>query len=103
AFYRYTRDVAENEVGGQPERVGVEIAEFHARNSLERGEHTLSMTTTSTHDTKRGEDTRARLSMLSELPNTWRRTVLELARAAAKHRTAYDGSEAPARSDEYLY
>jgi (1->4)-alpha-D-glucan 1-alpha-D-glucosylmutase len=103
AFYRYTRNVAENEVGSQPERVGVEMAEFHAQNAHEQGEHKLSLTATSTHDTKRGEDTRARLSMLSELPNTWRRTAFTLARLAAKYRTAYDGSEAPARSDEYLY
>jgi (1->4)-alpha-D-glucan 1-alpha-D-glucosylmutase len=103
AFYRYTRNLAENEVGGRPDKVGLELREFHAQNSLEQSEHKLSLTATSTHDTKRGEDARARLSMLSELPNTWRRIVHELGRLASKHRTAYDGREAPSRGDEYLF
>jgi (1->4)-alpha-D-glucan 1-alpha-D-glucosylmutase len=103
AFYRYTRNVVENEVGAKPERMGVELTEFHAQNSLEQSEHKLSLNASSTHDTKRAEDARARLSMLSELPNTWRRNVLELGRLAARHRRAYDGGEAPARTDEYLY
>jgi (1->4)-alpha-D-glucan 1-alpha-D-glucosylmutase len=103
AFYRYTRNLAENEVGGRSDAVGLELSELHAQNAEGQSEHKLSLTATSTHDTKRGEDARARLSMLSELPNTWRRTVLELARSASKHRVAYDGREAPARSDEYLF
>ncbi|HEY2735851.1 MAG TPA: hypothetical protein VGI70_17760, partial [Polyangiales bacterium] len=108
AFYRYTRNIAQNEVGSSPERVGLELDEFHAQNSFEQSEHKLSLTATSTHDTKRGEDARARLSMLSELPNTWRRTVFELSRSAAKYRSVLDGdghtpSQVPARSDEYLY
>ncbi|HEX3849628.1 MAG TPA: hypothetical protein VHW01_01605, partial [Polyangiaceae bacterium] len=97
------RNLAENEVGARPAHVGLELAEFHAQNSLEQSEHKLSLTATSTHDTKRGEDARARLGMLSELPNTWRRVVHELARAASKHRRSHDGREAPARSDEYLF
>jgi (1->4)-alpha-D-glucan 1-alpha-D-glucosylmutase len=103
ALYRYVRNLSENEVGGRPDRVGLELHEFHTHNSLQQSEHKLSLTATSSHDTKRGEDARARLSMLSELPNTWRRTVLELARLASKHRVAYDGHEAPARRDEYLF
>jgi len=103
AFYRYTRNLAENEVGSRPERLGIALAEFHARNRLGQSEHRLSLTSTSTHDTKRGEDARARLSVLSELPNTWRQTVYALQRLAAKHRTAYDGTEAPSRGDQYLY
>jgi (1->4)-alpha-D-glucan 1-alpha-D-glucosylmutase len=103
AFYRYTRNVAENEVGGHPARIGLELSEFHEHNLREQREHKLTLTATSTHDTKRGEDTRARLSMLSELPNTWRRTAFELARLATKYRSSHEGGEAPARSDEYLY
>ncbi len=103
AFYRFTRNVTDNEVGSRPDRIGLELSELHTQNSIEQSEHRLSLTATSTHDTKRGEDLRARLSMLSELPNTWRRTVHDLARIASKHRAAYEGSEAPARSDEYLY
>jgi (1->4)-alpha-D-glucan 1-alpha-D-glucosylmutase len=103
AFYRYTRNLAENEVGSHPERVGVELSEFHAQNASAQVEHKLSLTATSTHDTKRGEDTRARLTILSQMPSTWRATAFELGRIAAKYRRAHEGSEAPARSDEYLY
>jgi (1->4)-alpha-D-glucan 1-alpha-D-glucosylmutase len=102
-FYRYTRNLAENEVGSRPERIGLPLTEFHARNNLLQTEHRLSLTSTSTHDTKRGEDARARLSMLSELPATWRQTMHALQRLATPHRKAYDGAEAPARGDQYLY
>ncbi|MEP7050570.1 MAG: malto-oligosyltrehalose synthase [Pseudomonadota bacterium] len=103
AFYRFPRNLAENEVGTRPDRFGVSAQEFHAQNALGQSEHPFSLTATSTHDTKRGEDARARLCMLSELPNTWRRAVRTFARSAAKHRVAYEGREAPARSDEYLF
>jgi len=102
-FYRYVRNLAENEVGSRPERMGLSLSEFHERNSLGQSEHRLSLTTTSTHDTKRGEDARARLAMLSELPNTWRQTVFALQRLASKHRSAHDGGEAPSRGDQYSY
>ncbi|MET0792212.1 MAG: malto-oligosyltrehalose synthase, partial [Polyangiaceae bacterium] len=103
AFYRYPRNLAENEVGSRPDAVGVELSEFHAQNSLEQRDHRWSMTTTSTHDTKRGEDARARLSLLSELPNTWRQTVRDLHRLSNPHRTSAGGKEVPTRSDQYLY
>jgi (1->4)-alpha-D-glucan 1-alpha-D-glucosylmutase len=102
-FYRYTRNLAENEVGSRPERVGLLLSEFHSRNASGQSEHRLSLTGTSTHDTKRGEDARARLSMLSELPGTWRQTVHALQRIASRHRSAHDGAEAPARAEQYLY
>jgi len=104
AFYRYTRNVCDNEVGGRPDRIGVTPEEFHAQNLDRQREHRLSLTATSTHDTKRGEDTRARLSLLSELPGTWRRTVFELSRIAARFRRQSEPhAEAPTRSDEYAY
>ena len=103
AFYRYSRNLAENEVGSRPEGLGLPLREFHARNALSQTEHRQSMTSSSTHDTKRGEDARARIAMLSELPGTWRQTVHALQRLASKHRTAYDGGEAPTRGDQYLY
>ncbi len=103
AFYRYTRNVGENEVGARPERIGIPLAEFQGQNARTQSELKLSLNASSTHDTKRGEDARARLSMLSELPNTWRRLVFELSRVAAEHRSAHHGGEAPARTDEYLY
>jgi (1->4)-alpha-D-glucan 1-alpha-D-glucosylmutase len=71
AYYRYSRFVALNEVGGDPARFGADAATFHAAQAVRQ--HTLpdSMTTLSTHDTKRGEDVRARLAVLSELPADW--------------------------------
>jgi (1->4)-alpha-D-glucan 1-alpha-D-glucosylmutase len=102
-FYRYPRDLAENEVGSRPGTMGVELSEFHAQNALTQRDHRWSLTATSTHDTKRGEDARARLSLLSELPNTWRQSVRDLHRLASPYRTASQGKEVPARSDAYLY
>jgi (1->4)-alpha-D-glucan 1-alpha-D-glucosylmutase len=82
AFYRYSRFVALNEVGGDPGRFGVEPAEFHAAAAARQRDWSTSMTTLSTHDTKRGEDVRARLAVLSELPAEWDafvRQAMELA------------------------
>ena len=67
-FYRYTRFVALNEVGGDPGRFGVPPEEFHRRAGQAAAEYPRSMTALSTHDTKRSEDVRARLAVLSELP-----------------------------------
>ncbi len=103
AFYRYPRNLAENEVGGRPDSMGVELVDFHTQNLLVQRDHRWSMTATSTHDTKRGEDARARLSMLSELPNTWRQTVRDLQRLASAYRSSSQGKEVPTRSDQYLY
>ncbi|GAB7052724.1 malto-oligosyltrehalose synthase [Catenuloplanes indicus] len=68
AYYRWTRFVALNEVGGDPERFGVRPSEFHAAAAARAPE---SMTSLSTHDTKRSEDVRARLAVLSEVPREW--------------------------------
>jgi (1->4)-alpha-D-glucan 1-alpha-D-glucosylmutase len=75
AFYRYPRLLALNEVGGQPGRFGITPDEFHGGNEERARSWPLSMTTTSTHDTKRGEDASARIAVLSELPRTWARTL----------------------------
>ncbi|MEV7328406.1 malto-oligosyltrehalose synthase [Micromonospora sp. NPDC093244] len=75
AFYRWTRFVALNEVGGSPAHFGVPPAEFHRFASAQQVRWPASMTTTSTHDTKRGEDVRARLAVLSELPQRWAEQV----------------------------
>ncbi|MGM1061818.1 malto-oligosyltrehalose synthase [Saccharothrix sp. Mg75] len=68
AFYRYTRFVALNEVGGAPDRFGVPVEEFHRRQAAREASHPHAMTTLSTHDTKRSEDVRARLAVLAEIP-----------------------------------
>jgi (1->4)-alpha-D-glucan 1-alpha-D-glucosylmutase len=71
AFYRYNRFVALNEVGGDPDRFGVSPAEFHVRCAGRVASWPHTMTTLSTHDTKRSEDVRARLAVLAEIPNEW--------------------------------
>jgi (1->4)-alpha-D-glucan 1-alpha-D-glucosylmutase len=82
AFYRWSRFVALNEVGGDPSRFGVSPAEFHAAAAERQARWPESMTTLSTHDTKRSEDVRARLAVLSELPAEWRALVARWSAAA---------------------
>lgn len=74
-FYRDARLVSLNEVGGEPERFGVSAAEFHRRASARGRMWPLAMTTLSTHDTKRGEDVRARIGVLSQVPALWAQLV----------------------------
>lgn len=82
AFYRWTPFVALNEVGGAPDRFGVTPAEFHARAAARVAGWPATMTALSTHDTKRAEDVRARLAVLSEVPGEWGQA---LARWSASH------------------
>ena len=71
AYYRYTRLIGLNEVGGFPGTFGCEIADFHTAQQRRAADRPAGMTTLSTHDTKRGEDLRARLAVLAELPQVW--------------------------------
>jgi (1->4)-alpha-D-glucan 1-alpha-D-glucosylmutase len=82
AFYRWTRFTSRNEVGNVPTRFGVHPDEFHAASEDRQRNWPHSMTTLSTHDTKRSEDVRARLSVLSELPGDWTEVVRRWVRAA---------------------
>ncbi|MBF5043841.1 malto-oligosyltrehalose synthase [Aggregicoccus sp. 17bor-14] len=103
AFYVYNRFVALNEVGGEPEHFGTSPETFHQRN-VERAENwPASMLSSSTHDTKRSEDVRARLFVLSELPDAWRHQVRRWARQTQKHVTDLQGREAPSPNDTYLF
>ncbi|GHJ54955.1 malto-oligosyltrehalose synthase [Nonomuraea sp. TT08I-71] len=77
AYYRWSRFVALNEVGGSPAHFGVPPAEFHRFAAARQVRWPASMTTLSTHDTKRGEDVRARLAVLSELPGRWAERVAD--------------------------
>jgi glycogen operon protein len=100
AFYRYTRLLCLNEVGGHPAKFGTTPAEFHAANEERARSWPLSMTTLSTHDSKRGEDAAARIAVLSELPRAWERVVRRWAELgqASDSRLAEVG---PARSQQY--
>ncbi|WP_369130042.1 malto-oligosyltrehalose synthase [Modestobacter roseus] len=71
AYYRWARFVALNEVGGDPARFGSTVAEFHDAQRHRAERRPESMTTLSTHDTKRSEDVRARLAVLAEIPGEW--------------------------------
>jgi (1->4)-alpha-D-glucan 1-alpha-D-glucosylmutase len=103
AFYRYNVLIPANEVGGDPSRLGVTPELFHEANRMRQRRHPLEMTATSTHDTKRGEDARARISAISELHTEWRRGVSEWMRVNARNRTKIHGQWAPDRNDEYLF
>jgi (1->4)-alpha-D-glucan 1-alpha-D-glucosylmutase len=98
AFYRWSRLVALNEVGGQPDRFGVSPAEFDAAAGRLWRDWPATLTTLSTHDTKRQEDMRARLSMLAEWPQAWAQEVAELHSLAVR----LSGGQAPEPDTEYL-
>ncbi len=71
AYYRYSRFIALNEVGGNPDEFGIALDDFHTAQVRRQADQPESMTTLSTHDTKRGEDVRARLAVLSEILPEW--------------------------------
>jgi (1->4)-alpha-D-glucan 1-alpha-D-glucosylmutase len=87
AFYRWNRLVALNEVGGDPTRLGVSPAQFHAHAARLQRDWPATMTTLTTHDTKRSEDLRARLLVLSQIPRRWAETVRAWHDQAARHRS----------------
>ena len=102
AFYRYNRFVTLNEVGGAPERFGLAPAIFHKANAARAQNWPHAMLTTATHDTKRGEDNRARLAVLSEMPEEWRRQVETWTRILRARRGDVEGKAPPGRDDEYM-
>ena len=102
ALYIYFRLVSLNEVGGEPDRFGVSVAEFHSENAARAESWPRSMLSSSTHDTKRSEDVRARISVLSELPGEWRERVSRWASLNEPHRRDLGGKASPSRNDEYL-
>jgi (1->4)-alpha-D-glucan 1-alpha-D-glucosylmutase len=102
AFYVYNRLLSLNEVGGDPEQFGVAPAAFHRANQERRAHWPRGLSATATHDTKRGEDLRARLNVLSELPGEWRKCLIRWARLNKRHRTALEETDVPERNEEYL-
>ena len=85
AFYRFSRLLSLNEVGGDPGTFGFSLNEFHRHASMLQTHTPTAMTTLSTHDTKRGEDVRARLAVLSELPGPWEPAIRDWLRRGAAH------------------
>ncbi len=103
AFYRYHVLVSANDVGGHPGRPSVTPEEFHAATARQLAEWPLEMRATATHDAKRGEDARVRISAISEVPDEWRRSVAAWMRTNARNRTKLPGGWAPERNDEYFF
>ncbi len=99
AFYRYLRFTPLNEVGGDPGRFGVEPDAFHEAMAGLAEQWPSGMLTTSTHDTKRSEDVRARLALLADIPGEWAAAVQRLAALGRAHRS---GPALPSAADEYL-
>ncbi len=102
AFYVYNRLASLNEVGGDPDTFGISSVRFHARNSERAISWPHAVLTTSTHDTKRSEDVRARISVLSEIPTKWRNAIARWSQMNADKKTNVDGEPAPSANDEYL-
>jgi len=98
-FYNYHRLTSLNEVGGDPGRFCISTAEFHTAAATAQRDWPLAMTATSTHDTKRSEDVRARISLLSEIPEQWTEAVLRWSELNYKH---WRG-RTPDRNAEYLF
>jgi (1->4)-alpha-D-glucan 1-alpha-D-glucosylmutase len=102
AFYRFNRLISLNEVGGEPDQFGTMPAAFHRQNADRARWWPAAMITTATHDTKRGEDARARINVLSELPREWRSALTRWSRANRRHKPVVDNVPAPDRNEEYL-
>ena len=103
AFYRYFPLVSLNEVGGHPAGAVATVEEFHNQNLARLAKWPQSLIATTTHDTKRSEDVRARINVLSEIPHLWRKAVNRWARLNRRHRREVNGQPAPSRNDEYLF
>lgn len=102
AFYRYHRLIAVNEVGGDPRRFAFSSTAVHQENLERSRSWPHSMLASSTHDTKRSEDARARIAVISELPDVWHEHVSRWSRINRGKRKQLEAGTAPSRNDEYL-
>lgn len=101
-FYRYGRMIALNEVGGDPGHFGLSAEDFHRMNAERASAWPHAMIATATHDTKRGEDARARLLALSEMPDEWEQCLVLWRRSIAPHLTDVKGQAAPDANDQTI-
>jgi (1->4)-alpha-D-glucan 1-alpha-D-glucosylmutase len=99
AFYVYNRLTSLNEVGGDPGRFGMTLADFHAACAETQRRYPRGLSATSTHDSKRSEDVRARIGLLAEIPEAWAAAASRWMDRNARHW----GAEKPDRNLEYLY
>jgi (1->4)-alpha-D-glucan 1-alpha-D-glucosylmutase len=101
-FYVYNRLLSLNEVGGDPREFGSTVETFHQRNEERRQRFPHGLSATATHDTKRGEDTRVRIDVLSEVPRLWQSAVQRWAKMNGKHKEQVDEEEVPGTNVEYF-
>ncbi len=102
SFYIYNRLVSLNEVGGDPRRFGVSLAAFHHANQERARRWPHAMLATSTHDSKRGEDVRARINVLSEVVDEWWQRLKRWRRLNRSKKRKVNDEPAPSANDEYL-
>ncbi len=102
AFYRYHRLLALNEVGGEPSAPALSVNAFHEAMKIRARDWPHGMTATATHDTKRGEDARARLMALTEIPGEWTSTVARWKILNAPHLVTEGAMRAPSATFEYM-
>ncbi len=101
-FYIYNRMVSLNEVGGDPHLFGISTHAFHRANRERSEQWPHAMLASSTHDSKRSEDVRARLAVLSELPQEWRQHLRRWTQLNRAKASQLEFTRAPSRNDEYL-
>lgn len=102
SFYIYNRLAALNEVGGEPHHFSLSPEKFHAACIARQREHPHCMLASSTHDTKRSEDVRARIAVLSEMPVEWRKALRRWSTLNRRYKTEIEGEAAPDANEEYL-
>jgi (1->4)-alpha-D-glucan 1-alpha-D-glucosylmutase len=102
AFYRAYPLASLNEVGGEPQHFGISVEEFHRRNVARAAAWPLAMLASSTHDTKRSEGVRARINVLSEMPEAWGQAIERWTAWNRPHKSQIEGEEAPDKNEEYL-
>ena len=103
AFYIYNRLAALNEVGGEPQHFGIGLEGFHQRNVERQRDWPATLLATSTHDTKRSEDVRARMVAISEVPQLWRSTLQRWRVINRRWKRNLDDAAAPDANEEYLF
>jgi (1->4)-alpha-D-glucan 1-alpha-D-glucosylmutase len=101
-FYIYNRLAALNEVGGEPQQFGLSVDAFHECNIDRQRNWPAALLATSTHDTKRSEDVRARIVAISEIPEIWRRFLQRWRLANRRWKRTINDAEAPDANEEYL-
>jgi (1->4)-alpha-D-glucan 1-alpha-D-glucosylmutase len=101
-FYIYNRLTALNEVGGEPQQFGLSVDGFHEHNLNRHRNWPATLLATSTHDTKRSEDVRARIVAISEIPELWRRSLQRWRMANRRWKRTINDLEAPDANEEYL-